>query len=263
MEDEQQADEVQVWEELFRGLICLAPGSPATTRAVLAQVGDSLPAASLVVDMGCGAGAAALVLAEELPAARIVAVDLLEPFVAAVRARAQAAGCADRVVAHVGDMAAQATIGLQPGTVDLLWSVAAAYSIGVEAALAAWKPLLRPGGLLVFSELVWVAAEADRSAAATALWAREYPAMRHRDEIERTVDASGLERIGGCRQPRSDWDAYYGPLRPRVADMRRAAPAGSAARAILDAMQEEIDVFDSGDESYAYEFFVARRPDVG
>lgn len=263
MSAEGDAEVEETYAELFRGSTCLAPGSPATTRAVLAQAGPLLPAAPQVVDMGCGAGAAALVLAEALPAARVVAVDALASFVAGLNRRAQAAGLAGRLVARVGDMVEPAALGLQPGTVDLLWSAAAAYGVGVEAALAAWKPLLRPGGVLAFSELVWVAPESARSAAAVALWAREYPPMRHRDEVARLVDAAGLERIGGLLQPRSDWAAYYEPLRVRVAALRAAARAGSSARAILDGMQEEIGVFDAGDESYAYEFFLARRANAG
>ena len=39
---------------------------------------------------------------------------------------------------------------------DLLWSEAAAYSMGFFAALAAWRRLLVDGGRLAVSELVWL-----------------------------------------------------------------------------------------------------------
>ena len=38
---------------------------------------------------------------------------------------------------------------------DLVWAEGSAYSIGFENALALWRTLLRPGGCLVVTELVW------------------------------------------------------------------------------------------------------------
>lgn len=85
--------------------------------------------------------------------------------------------------------------------------------------------------------------------------------MRAASDIEALVRAAGWVVVDRFRQPRSDWAAYYQPLRQRVAAMR-TTHEGVVARAILDGMQEELDVFDSGDASFAYEFFWLRSADA-
>src|SRR3712207_4523103 len=77
-------------------------GSDRTTRALLAMAGP-LPDRPRVLDVGCGPGRSALVLAES--GAEVVAVDLHEPFLERLRAAASARGLADRITAHRASMA--------------------------------------------------------------------------------------------------------------------------------------------------------------
>ena len=248
-----------VYAELFAGLERLGPGSRASTLAALACVGEALPRAPAVADMGCGHGAATTVLAAALPQARFMAVDLDERFVDAVRSAARSAGCGERVTAVAGDMGAPQSLGLAPASFDLIWAEASAYAIGVERALAAWKPLLRPNGRLVFSELIWTLPVAARPAQCAAFWRREYPAMGTGEDVANACARAGFEVLQRRRQPPSDWRAYYAPLRERVARMREHAEAGSVAAMVLAGMEEEIALFDEdGATSYAYEMFVTR-----
>ena len=259
MSEETLGAEYRVYEELFRGLTQFAPGSRETTHAVLEQVRGRLPAAPAVADMGCGVGASTLVLAKAMPRATIVAVDMYEPFLATLRELARLSGVGDRIDARLGDMVDVRSVALEPESLDLIWSEAAAYAVGVERALAAWTPLLKPGGLVVFSELVWSVAAALRPPAAVALWGREYPAMRMADEVEALVAAARLVSLGRRPVPRAGWEGYYGPLRARVAALRAKAAPDSAEAALLAGMQEEIDVFDEYGATFAYEFFVAEK----
>ena len=121
-----------------------------------------------MLDLGCGPGAASAALLGALPEAEVTGVDLHAPFVAAARARAAAAGTGARFRGVVGDML---TPPAAPESVDLIWSEGAAYAVGLDAALRAWRPLLRAGGRLALSEIVWTTA--DPHPAAAAFWAAD------------------------------------------------------------------------------------------
>ena len=97
-------------------------------------------------------------------------MDACEPFIDELRARLTVTHGA--VDARVGDMLAP---GVEPASLDLIWCEGAAYAVGVERALAAWRPLLRPDGFVVFSECCWIASGPPAECAA--FWADAYPAM--------------------------------------------------------------------------------------
>jgi ubiquinone/menaquinone biosynthesis C-methylase UbiE len=56
-----------------------------------------------IIDVGCGSGATAIVLAQEFPQSEIVGIDLSEPLLHLATQAAQAAGLADRVRFETGD----------------------------------------------------------------------------------------------------------------------------------------------------------------
>jgi SAM-dependent methyltransferase len=166
------------------------------------------------LDLGCGTGGSTLVLAEDT-GAHVTAVDIHAPFLATLRARAEEIGLTDRITTLAADMANVTALG---AGFDLIWAEGSAYSIGFENALRRWRPLLRPGGCLVVTELVWFAAEpAER---ALAFFAGEYPDMRGETTRIDQARSAGYTLIGSFRQPADDWQAYYagleGPLRDAI-----------------------------------------------
>ena len=72
--------------------------------------------------------------------------------------------------------ASMAALPHPDGAFDLLWAEGSAYMLGVDAALAEWRRLLRPSGVLVLTEVGWTT-DAP-SAAAREFWAASYPGMR-------------------------------------------------------------------------------------
>lgn len=86
------------------------------TRALLGALGGALPDAVTALDLGCGTGVLAVVLARARPGLRVIAVDQSAAAVASARATADANGVADRIDVRRDDAAAS----MPDGSVDLV-----------------------------------------------------------------------------------------------------------------------------------------------
>jgi len=237
----------EAYAALFEGLDQLGPGSSATRLALLERLRPLLPAAPAIADMGAGAGAGSLDLARTLPAARIIAIDRHQGFLDRLAARSSRADA--EITVSNADMAAP---GLAPASLDLVWCESAIYAIGRTAALDAWRPLLAPGGLVAFSDVVWT--QPHPPAAAAAFWAEEYPAMTTVEGVRAEIAAAGYRLRFTRRAPGTDWLAYYAPLRPRVASLEPTATGALAI--VLAGMAREIAILDAYGDSYAAVWFV-------
>lgn len=228
-----------------------APGSEEATLEALRMTG--LSGAIDVLDVGCGPGRHTLQLAAALPEARLTGVDAHAPYLVQLEEHAAAASCAHRVHTRLADMNA---LPFGPASFDLLWCEGAVYVMGFERALCAWAPLLKPGGCLAVSDLVWLGQ--DRPEEAVDFWAA-YPDMTTLERRRRTLEACGYELLGELVLPPSAWlDEYYRPMQAKI-DLLRAQHRGdSAVERVLAAAEREIRVFESSAGSYGYAFFVMR-----
>ncbi|MFE0170740.1 GNAT family N-acetyltransferase [Streptomyces sp. NPDC059002] len=232
---------------LHHGLPRQGPGSDATTRRLLSLAG-TLPERPRVLDLGCGPGRAALLLAAEA-GAEVTAVDLHQPFLDELRASAHDRGLAGSITTVNADMA---ELPFSDGSFDLIWAESSAYSIGFDTALRTWRRLLAPGGALVLTECEWTTAEP--SAAVRAFWDRHY-ALRTGEENLRAATGAGYSVLGVHAQPESDWDEYYGPLGARADAAEPDAPGTPEA---LAATREEIAVRREHGTEYGYTGYVLR-----
>ena len=241
---------------LFEGLPRQGPGTAASTRKALALVPDVGPR-TRILDVGCGTGAQTLVLAGSAPS-RIVAIDNHPPFIEALNRKARDIGVADRVSARVADMR-RLDFGphVEDGAFDLIWCEGAIYNVGVEAGLRDWRRLLRHNGHVALTEVCW--RRPDPPAACAAFWEREYPAIRDTAALLEAIDACGYETVGHFPLPAAAWwDDYYRPLQDSLNDLRKRHPDVPEARALADALQAEIDVWQAHGRCYGYEFVVLR-----
>ena len=99
-----------------------------------------------------GTGAQTLTLAESTDA-RIVAIDLHEPYITMLNHELRSKYLTHQVVARVGDMR---RLGLNEGSVSAIWCESAIYIMGVENALQSWRSLLDKRGFVAFSEVCWL-----------------------------------------------------------------------------------------------------------
>ena len=112
--------------------------------------GSGVDGTARVVDLGAGTGTGALGLAQRLPAAQVMAVDISEPSLARVEAKARHAGLGDRVRTLVADL----DVGWPDlGPVDLTWaSMSLHHLTDPIRALTELRTLTRVGGLVAVAE---------------------------------------------------------------------------------------------------------------
>ncbi|MFE7467289.1 GNAT family N-acetyltransferase [Streptomyces sp. NPDC057499] len=253
MTDNDHAVRTEAFFSLHHGLPRQSPGSDATTRRLLEYAGP-LPERPRVLDLGCGPGRAALLLAAET-GAEVTAVDLHQPFLDELRAAAEARGLGDRVRTVRADMGDLRGPGFPDGSFDLVWAEGSAYLVGFDTALRGWKRLLAPGGSLVVTECVWTTGAP--TAEARAFWERE-TTMRPVAGNTAAAVAAGYHVLGTLVQPDTDWDAYYLPLAERVAAADASAPGMAWA---LAATREELAMRREHGAEYGYAGYVLRPAD--
>ncbi len=227
---------------LHQGLDREGPGEPADV-AWVADVLD-LPRDARICDAGCGPGADVEALLAAAPEGHVTAVDSHKPFIDELWMRI---GPDDRVTAYAGNMAKL------KGPFDLIWSAGALYFLGVEKGLNAWRPCLSKTGAVAFSEPCFFTA--TPSEASRAFW-EDYAQTSDAAGIDARVQAAGYETIATRRLSDAAWQAYYGPLEDRIAQLRPAAD--DAMRAVLEAAQTEIDTWRKVKDETGYLLSVVR-----
>ena len=235
---------------LHDGLPRQAPGSDASTRALLDLAGPPAPDGR-AMDIGCGPGRSALVLATA--GLTVVGVDTHRPFLAQMVRSAQAA----RPAGHLaGVCCSMAALPFPDASFDLLWAEGSAYVLGFDEALRRWRRLLRPGGLLVLTELDWTTS--TPSAAARRFWAEEYPRMRETAANVAAASALGWTvRATRLLPDRDWWTEYYDLLDARIEALTAVPPDGRHPDPdVIDLERREIAVRREHGSDFGYTGYV-------
>jgi len=244
--------------DLHRGLRRQGPGSPQSTARALSLISD-LPPEARIIDLGCGSGAQTLDLLQRIEGATVLAVDQSPELLAELQENARAAGLDARLSTLQADMLTVCE-RLPHHDFTLVWSEAAAYSVGFDAALKSWRTLLTPGGFIGVSELSWSVDPSNAAAELRAFWSEEYPAMRTTEENRAAFEAAGYDLIDAFPLTTFDfWDNYYAPLAERISAFEARHPGDESAKVVADMTRREIEVFRRYGSAYDYVFFVGRR----
>jgi SAM-dependent methyltransferase len=233
------------------------PGGTAETRRAIELSGLSRRQRLKIADIGCGTGASTLVLAQDLDA-RVVAVDFLSDFLDVLRSRAAQAGLADRIDTVNASMD---ELPFDADSLDAIWSEGAVYNIGFENGVKMWRPFLRPGGILAVSELTWLTA--NRPAELEEHWCRQYPEVGTAASKLAVLERNGYAPIGYFVVPEHCWlDGYYRPMQQRFPAFLARHASSDAARAVVAAEAQEIDLYERHRAFVSYGFYLARKVDA-
>ena len=232
--------------EVFSALDRWGPGSAQSIKQALAAL-PFVPAR--VLEIGCGNGVSTIELARQTDA-RITALDTDAGALGRLRERATSAGGAARVQAIRADMAE--LTALEP-PYDLVWAEGSAYVIGVEHALGLWRGLLRAGGALVFSDMVWRTESPESSV--RAFWASEYPDMTTVSRRLAQARQAGYRVCTHFDTGQTALDNYYLPLERRLREIEGTLEN----RRVVDDLWRELRTHHLAHGQFGYEMFVLQR----
>ena len=240
--------------DLHREGVRQGPGSNEETHRALELTRLDISAALNVADIGCGTGASTLVLASQLPNARITAVDLFPEFLSVLTECARAIGCSERIETLAESMD---SLPFAEESLDLIWSEGAVYNMGFSKGIAAWRPLLRPGGVLAVSEITWLRPNPPEEIRQH--WHTEYPEIATASEKIRILETAGYDLLGFFVLPPSNWLDYYDPVEHRIAEFLGRHPGSAEAAEVVEMHRQEADLYQRYQNWFSYGFYIARR----
>ncbi len=247
-------DELQLLIDLHKDAARQGPGGAAETRLSITLSGLDAAEDLKIADIGCGSGAATLVLAQHLDA-RITAVDLFPAFLARLEADALRAGVANRIETRTASMDA---LPFDAAEFDAIWSEGAIYNLGFAAGVAAWRPYLKPGGILALSEITWLTRA--RPAALQDHWDNAYGEVDTAAAKLAVLERHGFSPLGYFVLPERCWlDNYYRPMERRFAGFLAAHGNSDAAQAVVAAERHEIALYERYKDYVGYGYYIAKK----
>ncbi len=230
------------------------PGGDAeTSKAIdLAMLDPSAPLK--IADIGCGTGSSAMLLARALNA-QITAVDFLPDFVEVLKANAESEGLSKKIDPLVCSMD---NLQFDNEEYNVIWSEGAIYNMGFENGINDWKRFLKPGGLLVVSEITWTTN--DRPFEIQKYWEAEYPEISTASSKISILENSGYSPIAYFVLSERCWlDNYYRPLQNSFAEFLARNANNENAQAIVEAEKKEIALYEKFKKHYSYGVYIARK----
>ena len=207
-----------------------------------------------IADIGCGTGSSTLLLARTLNA-QITAVDFLPDFIEMLKANAENEGLSKKIDPLVCSMD---NLPFDEEIYDVIWSEGAIYNMGFENGINNWKRFLKPGGLLVVSEITWTTN--DRPSEIEKYWAGEYPEIDTASAKISTLENSGYSPLGYFVLPEHCWlDNYYRPMQSSFSEFLARHINNEQAQTIVDAEKTEIALYEKFKKYYSYGVYIAKK----
>ncbi|MBN2029879.1 methyltransferase domain-containing protein [bacterium] len=232
------------------------PGGDAETEMAIDMSMIDRSAPLKIADIGCGTGASTLLLAQLLKA-QITAVDFLQDFLEVLEGRAEKMGLSEKVSTRCCSMD---NLPFGDEEFDVIWSEGAIYNIGFERGVKDWNRYLKVGGLLVVSEITWITD--SRPSELQKYWDDEYPEIDMASSKVSVLEKNGYSPIGYFVLPEHCWlENYYRPMQNSFKDFLDRNGNSEEARAIVQAENREIKLYEKYKTHYSYGVYIARKLD--
>lgn len=230
------------------------PGSPADTLRALDCIDLDRKKPLKIADIGCGAGAQTITLAQNLEG-HITAVDLFPGFLEKLASKAGELGLQNRITTLQRSMN---DLPFGREEFDIIWSEGAIYIMGFEAGIKAWKDYLKPGGCLAVSEITWLTG--SRPAEIEEYWNREYPEIGTASGKMRILEENGFTPVGYFILPETSWiDTYYAPIEERFEPFLDRHNHSEEATQLVAGEKEEIRLYKTYKDYFSYGFYMAKK----
>ncbi|MCK5044829.1 class I SAM-dependent methyltransferase [Candidatus Parcubacteria bacterium] len=248
---EEQKKYIQALIKLHRGLERQGPGDKDLSNQIISQITELLPPNPRIADIGCGAGAGALLLADKFRT-KIRAVDFSQEFLTELEKRAKQQGLENFIETIKCDMR---SLDWEHGSIDLLWSEGAAYIITFEGALRKWRPLMATNGIAVISEMSYFTNKRPESV--LTYMNNAYPDIKTESENSEIIRSSGFELLEIHRlSSKAWWVNYYEPLRENIISLKGSKD--SVMQTVINETEMEMKFFEKYENFYGYSFYIIK-----
>jgi ubiquinone/menaquinone biosynthesis C-methylase UbiE len=247
-------DDFKLLVDLHKRAKRQGPGGDVETRKAidLAMLDPSAPLK--IADIGCGTGASTIQLACLLNA-KITALDFLPEFIEVLKGNAENEGLSKKINPLVCSME---NLQFDDEEYDVIWSEGAIYNIGFEKGINDWRRFLKPGGLLVVSEITWTTS--DRPSEIQNYWESEYAEIDTASSKINILEKNGYSPVAYFVLPERCWlENYYRPLQNSFAEFIVRNANNENAQAIVEAEKNEISLYEKFKNHYSYGVYIARK----
>lgn len=230
------------------------PGGDKAFKHMLELSGVDTETPLSIADIGCGTGSATIPLLQKTNA-QVTAVDFLSAFIDKLQTNAEAAGVSERLTTVEADMG---SLPFDDEQFDVIWSEGAIYNIGFETGVKKWKQFLKPGGILVASEITWL-----RSSVPDELkshWEQEYKEVDTAGHKMMILENSGYSPTGYFTLTSDCWlEEYYNPLQEGLSDFLERNTSSEKVKEIIAAEKQEYELYKKYQDYYSYGVYIAKK----
>lgn len=232
--------------EVFETLESWGPNSEEDTTRAFKLLNRS---PKRILEIGCGKGNSTIVIAN-LSNAEIVSTDNENSALDKLEDKIRLHSLNNRITTECISMT---ELNFGTDKFDVIWAEASAYVMGIENALSKWKPLLKEGGVLVFSDLVWLTDKPSKESIDH--WKSDYSDIQTVETRKSQIGKAGYELEQTFTVSEQAWKDYYEPLQERLHEVAHAMKGSQA----INDIQNEVDLYKSRLGEFGYQFFICKR----
>ncbi len=230
----------------------LTPAAAETVELIAEAVNPGESA--LLLDVAAGKGEAACTLASRF-ACRVVAVDLYDPFIQDAAAKAWRWNLGDLVAVLRGD---GGHLPVADAVCDATYCIGGPSIVGPEPCLAELARAVKPGGHVIFSDIVWRRKPEGALGPEWGVVAEIDPRLSQ-DEYAALIAAQGLVVSQVRIHEPSAWEEYFRPMADVALDARASGDPDDLA--LAEEIERQIALERRAADTFLdYATFLARRP---